>query len=86
MMVDLLVIKTRIIWPDTAQIKECAEVLKEVKLDTGPDQTASQNLEYHDTWKMSPISVTANHHRPTVMEATMMALVIINYEFHLVYA
>jgi hypothetical protein len=30
MIVDLLVIKTRIIWPNAAQIQECAEILKEV--------------------------------------------------------
>jgi hypothetical protein len=39
--VDLLVIKTRIIWPNAAQIKEWAGILKEVQSDAGPDQTAS---------------------------------------------
>jgi hypothetical protein len=42
MIVDLLVIKTRIIWPNAAQIQERAEVLKEVQPDTVPDQTATQ--------------------------------------------
>jgi hypothetical protein len=37
---DLLVIKTRIMWPSATQIKECAEILREVQSDTGPDQTA----------------------------------------------
>jgi hypothetical protein len=41
MIVDLLVIETRIIWPNAAQIKECAEILKEVQSDTVPDQTAT---------------------------------------------
>jgi hypothetical protein len=43
MIVDLLVIRTRIIWSNGAQIKECAEILKEVQLDTFPDQTATQH-------------------------------------------
>jgi hypothetical protein len=34
MIVDLLVIKTRIRWPDSAHIKECAEVLCKVQSDT----------------------------------------------------
>jgi hypothetical protein len=38
--VDLLMIQTRIIWPDAGHIKECAEILREVQLDTEPDQTA----------------------------------------------
>jgi hypothetical protein len=29
MIVDLLIIKTRIIWPDAAHIKESAEILRE---------------------------------------------------------
>jgi hypothetical protein len=41
MIVDLLVIKTRVIWPNAAQIKECAETLKEMQLHTRPDQTAT---------------------------------------------
>jgi hypothetical protein len=41
MIVDPLVIKTRIIWPNAAQIKECAEILKEVQSDTVPDQMAT---------------------------------------------
>jgi hypothetical protein len=41
MIVDPLVIKTRIIWPSAAKIKECAEILKEVQSDTVPDQTAT---------------------------------------------
>jgi hypothetical protein len=41
MIVDLLVIRTRIISPNAAQIKECAEILKEGQSDTGPDQTAT---------------------------------------------
>jgi hypothetical protein len=36
-----LMIKTRIIWPDAAQIKECAEILREVQSDTGSNQTAT---------------------------------------------
>jgi hypothetical protein len=40
MIVDLLVIRTRIIWPNAAQIQEYAEILKEVQSDTVPDQTA----------------------------------------------
>jgi hypothetical protein len=46
MIVDLLVIKTGVIWPKAAQIQECAEILKEVQSDTGPDQAAT---EYYDT-------------------------------------
>jgi hypothetical protein len=30
MIVDLLMIKTRIIWPEAAQIKECVEILREM--------------------------------------------------------
>jgi hypothetical protein len=41
MIVEPLVIKTKIIWPNAAQIKECAEILKEVQSDTGPHQTAT---------------------------------------------
>jgi hypothetical protein len=41
MTVDLLMIKTRIIWPDAPQIEEYAEILKEVQSDTGPDRTAT---------------------------------------------
>jgi hypothetical protein len=41
MIADRLVIKTRITWPNVAQIKECAEILKEGQSDTGPDQTAT---------------------------------------------
>jgi hypothetical protein len=41
MIVDLLVIKARIIWPNAAQIQECAEILKKVQSDTVPDQTAT---------------------------------------------
>jgi hypothetical protein len=41
MIVDPLVIKTRIIWPDAAQIQECAEILKEGQSYTGPDQAAT---------------------------------------------
>jgi hypothetical protein len=41
MIVNLLVIKTRIIWPNAMQIKECAEILKEGQSDTGPDQAAT---------------------------------------------
>jgi hypothetical protein len=40
MIADLLVIKTRIIWPNAPQIQECAEILKEGQSDTGPDQAA----------------------------------------------
>jgi hypothetical protein len=40
MIVDLLMITTKIIWPDPAQMKEGAEILREVQSDTGPDQTA----------------------------------------------
>jgi hypothetical protein len=41
MIADLLVIRTRIIWPNAAQIQECAEILKEVQSDTDPDQAAT---------------------------------------------
>jgi hypothetical protein len=41
MSADLLVTKTRIIWPNDAQIQECAEILKEGQSATGPDQTAT---------------------------------------------
>jgi hypothetical protein len=41
MIVDLLVIKTIITWPNAAQIQECAEIFKEVQSDSGPDQTAT---------------------------------------------
>jgi hypothetical protein len=41
MIIDLLVIKTRIIWPNAAQIQECAEILNEEQPDTVPDQTAT---------------------------------------------
>jgi hypothetical protein len=41
MIVDLLVIKTIITWPNAAHIQECAEILKEVQSGTGPDQTAT---------------------------------------------
>jgi hypothetical protein len=34
MIVDLLVIETRITWTDAAHIKECAEALSKVQLDT----------------------------------------------------
>jgi hypothetical protein len=41
MIVDMAIIKTGIIWPDAAQIKDCAEILREVQSDTGPDQTST---------------------------------------------
>jgi hypothetical protein len=41
MIADLLLTETRITWPNAPQIKECAEILKEVSLDTGPDQMAT---------------------------------------------
>jgi hypothetical protein len=41
LIVHLLVNKTKITWPDAAQIKECAEILKEVQSDAVPDQTAT---------------------------------------------
>jgi hypothetical protein len=44
MIVDLLVIKIRIIWRNAAWIQECAEILKEVQSDTNPDQAATQCL------------------------------------------
>jgi hypothetical protein len=40
LIVDLLVTKRRIIWPNAAQIKEWAEILRQVQSQTGPDQTA----------------------------------------------
>jgi hypothetical protein len=43
MIVDLLVIATRIIWPSGTYIKECADVLttaSEVQSDAGPCQQA----------------------------------------------
>jgi hypothetical protein len=43
MISDLLVIKTRIIWPNAAQTKKCAEILREVQSDTVPDQTATSH-------------------------------------------
>jgi acetolactate synthase small subunit len=51
MIVDLLMIKIRIIWPDTAQMKECVEILRGVQSDTGPDQTVT---EWHNIWKSRP--------------------------------
>jgi hypothetical protein len=39
--VDLLMIETRNIWPDAAQIKDCAEILREVQSDTELDQMAT---------------------------------------------
>jgi hypothetical protein len=39
--VDLLVIRTRIIWSNTAQMQESAKILNEVQSDTGPDQAAT---------------------------------------------
>jgi hypothetical protein len=39
--VELLMIKTRTIWSEPAQIKECPEILRAVQSDTGPDQTAT---------------------------------------------
>jgi hypothetical protein len=41
MIVGLVMIKTRITWPDTAHIKEWAEILREVQPETGPNQTAA---------------------------------------------
>jgi hypothetical protein len=41
MIVDLLVIKTKIMWPNPAQIKECTEAVRKVQSDTGSDQTAT---------------------------------------------
>jgi hypothetical protein len=38
--VHLLVIKTKIGWPNAAQIKECSEILREGQSDTGPNQRA----------------------------------------------
>jgi hypothetical protein len=40
MIVHLLMVKTRIICPDAAQIKKRADILREVQLDTGTGQTA----------------------------------------------
>ena len=43
MIVDVLVTKARIIWPNGTHIKECTEALKrtsEVQSDAGPYQTA----------------------------------------------
>jgi hypothetical protein len=56
--INLLMIETRFIWSKAAHIKECADVLSEVRSETGPDQTAT---EYNDTWKRSLISVTIDH-------------------------
>jgi hypothetical protein len=50
MILGLFVVQTKIIWPNGAHLKECADILREVESDTGPDQTADQ---YHNTWKMS---------------------------------
>jgi hypothetical protein len=41
MIVHLLVIKTKIMWPTAARIQERAEILKEVQSDTAPDHTAT---------------------------------------------
>jgi hypothetical protein len=46
MIVDLLAIKTRIIWPNAAQIKECAEIPRAVQSEAGADQT---EIEHHNT-------------------------------------
>jgi hypothetical protein len=41
MIIDLLVIKTGIIEPNAAQIKECAEILGEMQSDRGSDEMAT---------------------------------------------
>jgi hypothetical protein len=58
MIVDPLMIKAKIIWPDASQIKECAEILREVQSDTGPDQMAAQS---RSMWKSSLVSGIINH-------------------------
>jgi hypothetical protein len=41
MIVDMLTIETRIIWIGAAQTKDCAEILRELQPNTGPDQMAT---------------------------------------------
>jgi hypothetical protein len=50
MIVDLLVIKTRVISPDAGHIKEWADALSEVQSGTRPYKTPT---EYHNTWVKS---------------------------------
>jgi hypothetical protein len=44
MILNLLVIETRIRWPNAAQIKEGAEVLREVQSETRTDQMATDRV------------------------------------------
>jgi uncharacterized protein (UPF0548 family) len=86
MIVDALVIKARITWPNGRPIKQCADILRrasEVQSDRESYQTATQSLK---TWRMTLISVTANHPSHTVMKATTMVLMMTHYEFHSIYA
>jgi hypothetical protein len=41
MIFDMLVSKTRIVWPNGAQIKECAEILAEVSSDQTSHNTTT---------------------------------------------
>jgi hypothetical protein len=54
---DVLAINIRIIWPNTAQIKECAKILEEARSDIGTDPTA---IKCCNTWKSSFVSAVAN--------------------------
>jgi hypothetical protein len=75
MIVDQFVIKARIRWPNAAHIKECAEVLSEVKSDPEPCKTRAQSP---DPWRKSLTSVTTNHPSQTVIKATIMMIMIMN--------
>jgi hypothetical protein len=72
MIVNLLMIETRFIWPSAAHVKECFDVLSGVQSDTGPDQPAT---EYNDTWERSLISVTTDHLPQTVMKASIIIMI-----------
>jgi hypothetical protein len=77
MIVDLLMIKTRIMWPNAAHIKECAEDLREVQSDTGPDQ-----MTINDTTS-GKVLVSGTTCRPeeTIMKPKFMIIMIMNSEF-----
>jgi hypothetical protein len=58
MIVDRLMIKTIMIWPNGAQIQECADILREVQTYVRSDQTTTEDT---NIWKRPPVSVTINH-------------------------
>jgi hypothetical protein len=62
MIVDLLVTKGRIIWPNAAQIKEWAEILREVQSQTGQTKRLSNTTtpRKFPRFNDDPSSVTDN--------------------------